>query len=32
MVLSSPSGYRVMNIQAALSDNSILTAELYPSR
>jgi hypothetical protein len=31
-VLSSPNGDRVMNIEATLSDNSVLTAELWPSR
>ena len=31
-LLSSPSGDHVMDIQATLSDNSILTAQLGPSR
>jgi hypothetical protein len=31
-LLSSPGGDRVMKIEATLSDNSILTAELWPSR
>jgi hypothetical protein len=30
-VLSNPGGYRVMNIEATLSDNSTLTAKLWPS-
>jgi len=30
-LLSSPDGDRVMNIEATLSDNSILTAKLWPS-
>jgi hypothetical protein len=31
-VLTSPDGDRVMNIEATLSDNSILSAKLSPSR
>jgi hypothetical protein len=31
-LLSSPGGDRVMNVEATLSDNSILTARLWPSR
>jgi hypothetical protein len=31
-LLRNPSGDLTMNIQATLSDNSILTAELWPSR
>jgi hypothetical protein len=31
-VLSNPGGERIMNIEATLSDNSILTAKLWPSR
>ena len=31
-VLSSPGGDRVMNIEATLSDNSILSTRLWPSR
>ena len=30
-VLSSPGGDRIMDIQATLNDNSILTAKLSPS-